>query len=101
MILSCNIKGRVPTGNLPFILFSQLAEPLFEVTHPLLAVDEILIGAPAVTACGINVHGGAYAVGLKGVVVLYAVTYGHQVVIGVGHDECWRGVTGNLLLVRV
>ena len=76
-----------------------MGEPLLEVTHPLLPVDEVFIGAPAVTACGIDVQSGAYAVGLQGVVVFYAVTHGHQVVIGVGHDECGRGVAGNLFLV--
>ena len=97
MYIICAL-GIVPNAQV-LLSFGQLGEPLLEVTHPLLAVDEVLIGAPAVTACGIDVQSGAYAVGLQSIVVLYAVTHGYQIVIRVGHDECGRGIAGNLFLI--
>ena len=56
---------------------------------------------PSVAAFLIDIQGRGDAVGLEGVVILYAVAYGNHVVVGVGHYECRRSVGRNVLLVAV
>ena len=60
---------------------------MFELVHPLLAVAKMEVGAPTMTALGIEDEGGADAVVEEGAVIADAVLHRHEAVIGGSNDK--------------
>ena len=89
-------------------LFAQMgsclsvgAEPMFELVHPLLAVAKMEVGAPTMTALGIEDESGADAVVEEGAVIADAVLHRHEAVIGGSNDKRSRRLFRHLLLAAV
>ena len=64
-------------------------------------IGKRLADAEAVTARGIDIHGGRYLVGIQFLVVVQAVGGWHGTVVVSQGEEGTRGVLGDVLLVAV
>ena len=82
-------------------LGQQGAQPLAKFADVLRFVAEVVAPAPAVTTYGIKVHGDAYTMGYKGVVIFDAVANGHEAIVAACEDEGWWCVLGYLQFVAV
>ena len=74
---------------------------MFELVHPLLAVAKMEVGAPTMTALGIEDEGGADAVVEEGAIIADAVLHRHEAVIGGSNDKRSRRLLRHLFLATV
>ena len=74
---------------------------MFELVHPLLAVAKMEVGAPTMTALGIEDEGGADAVVEEGAIIADAVLHRHEAVIGGSNDKRSRRLLRHLFLAAV
>ena len=74
---------------------------MFELVHPLLAVAKMEVGAPTMTALGIEDEGGADAVVEEGAVIADAVLHRHEAVIGGSNDKRSRRLLRHLFLATI
>ena len=74
---------------------------MFELVHPLLAVAKMEVGAPTMTALGIEDEGGADAVVEEGAIIADAVLHRHEAVIGGSNDKRSRRLLRHLFLATI
>ena len=74
---------------------------MFELVHPLLAIAKMEVGAPTMTAFGVEDEGGADAVVEEGAIIADAVLHRHEAVIGGSNDKRSRRLLRHLFLATV
>ena len=74
---------------------------MFELVHPLLAVAKMEVGAPTMTAFGIEDEGGADAVVEEGAIIADAVLHRHEAVIGGSNDKRSRRLLRHLFFATI